>query len=608
MKTFKPGQQQQPQARGDIEVGDDLYVHHEGQPCTGCVVAHGRHGVTVKVGDKHHKLKWDKVLGHKTRAQQRYDVIEQGEDGMLVQDSNGRRRYVAIPNDSKEDPMVAKSFGRRPVLLFMKAGGAAPGPGLAKKQITDKNGVQTTRWVSTSAGGPPAQHGQHVGFANGEHRGHGQVSAAGKDGVTVKDGAGGAHRVPHDKITHHWQGDGAPDASPHEPSRPDWAARNEGENDKAYAKRVVDKGEAVNSLPEQHERYFNTEGSTHVSLDNLHSTKSDDENQQGGDNGPKRMLAAYHGELGKRDPITVMPHESKDGHFEVVDGNGTLTSAKNMGWKGLPTKVVSRDLGQVLMLEDKLKDQVKDAGMHELFSGPDTDSLPAKVASKFKTWADLSDAGAQAQKDFEKLMNGVADALSAKNVGDLGSHDMTQPGIVFGIGPMKTEESASRKVNSKYGGDFSKLGDLVRGSIGFDSVDQLKDGIEKLKAAGLKLATKPDNKFIKPTDAGYRDMNLNFEMPNGVVGELQLHLKPILNAKSEGHKDYEMTRLLDAKAKNDPPLTDEESADLDRRLLKQRSLYGNAMKSALEGLPGSSKKMIKSTRSGMILLFGKVVM
>ena len=117
--------------------------------------------------------------------------------------------------------MVAKSMSaRRPVLLFTKAAGAPPGPGLQKKQITDKNGVQTTRWVSTAQRGPTAQRGQHVGFENGDYKGHGHVVASGQHGVTVRDPKGGEHRVPHDKITHHWDGDGQPDASPHKPQEP----------------------------------------------------------------------------------------------------------------------------------------------------------------------------------------------------------------------------------------------------------------------------------------------------------------------------------------------------------------------------------------------------
>lgn len=212
MKTFKP--QQQPEPRGDVEVGDQIYIHHEDGPCCGRVVCHGKHGATVDVDGKQHRVKWDKVLGHKQRAPQRYNVLDHGEDGMLVEDAQGRRRFIKTPNEAKDDPMVAKS--QRPILLFMKAAGAPPGPGLQQKKVTDKNGVQTTRWVSIDKGGPPAQKGQHVGFKNGEHSGHGHVVAAGQHGVTVRDGAGGEHRVRHEHITHHWGADGAPDASPHE--------------------------------------------------------------------------------------------------------------------------------------------------------------------------------------------------------------------------------------------------------------------------------------------------------------------------------------------------------------------------------------------------------
>ena len=240
--TFKPPKPaKEPEPRPGVEVGDHLYVHHQGQPCSGVVRAHGKHGVTVEIDKQQHKVKWDKVLGHKKRAQQRYNVIEQGEDGMLVEDGQGKRRFVAVPNEAKEDPMVAKAFGQRPVLLFMKAAGAAPGPGLQQKKITDKNGVQTTRWVSIDMGGPPAQKGQHVGFANGEHKGHGQVVAAGQHGVTVRDRAGGEHRVHHEKITHHWQGDGAPNEGPHEENELD-AAGKEYEAQQAHAKRLSSGG------------------------------------------------------------------------------------------------------------------------------------------------------------------------------------------------------------------------------------------------------------------------------------------------------------------------------------------------------------------------------
>lgn len=203
----------EPEAKPGVIVGDDLYVHHKGQPCTGRVAAHGKHGVTVAIKGEHHQVPWDKVLGHKKRAIQKYSVVDQGEDGMIVADKRGLRQFVATPNEAKDDPMVAKA--QRAVLLFAKAG-MPGGPGLQKKQLTDKNGVQTTRWVSVDRGGPPAQRGQHVGFHNGEHKSHGEVLGSGSKGVKVRDMAGGVHRVPHEKVTHHFEGEGAPDTSPHD--------------------------------------------------------------------------------------------------------------------------------------------------------------------------------------------------------------------------------------------------------------------------------------------------------------------------------------------------------------------------------------------------------
>jgi len=229
----RPGQPQrdEPEPRPGVEVDDHLYVHHEGQPCTGRVMAHGKHGVTVDIGGKHHKVRWDKVLGHKQRAAMHGDVIDQGEDGMIIQDTRGRRRFVAVPNEAKDDPMVAKSFGQRPVLLFMKAGPIANRPGLVQKEITDKSGKVTKRWVRSNKEQPkgraPAKpdaeagaahgYGTHnlgtgdrVHFAAGDFKGSGEiVGKPGKAGAHVKDSSGRMHQVRWTEITGHEKNGGA---------------------------------------------------------------------------------------------------------------------------------------------------------------------------------------------------------------------------------------------------------------------------------------------------------------------------------------------------------------------------------------------------------------
>ena len=236
----KQGQQQ---PRPDVEVGDHLYVSHRGSHCAGHVVAHGQHGVTINIDGAHQKVPWGGVLGHKKRAAKRYNIVDQGEDGMLVEDAKGRRRFIAMGSDVKENQMIAKSM--RPVLFLKSANVGDPSSrGLSKKQVTDKNGVQTTKWVRNEQGSAPAKPGQHVGFENGEHKGHGEVVASGQHGVTIKDGAGGEHRVLHERVTHQWQGDGAPDGSPHEekPTEPakSEVKAHEGDPDSFNAKQFSD--------------------------------------------------------------------------------------------------------------------------------------------------------------------------------------------------------------------------------------------------------------------------------------------------------------------------------------------------------------------------------
>jgi len=260
-------------------------------------------------------------------------------------------------------------------------------------------------------------------------------------------------------------------------------------------------------------------------------------------------------------------------------------------------------------MEGAINESVKEAGMHEFFAEESKD-LPRDAMSKFKTWEELDAASHDAQQELVDLLAKAGDALGGESV-RFDTYDYSKPGIIYGVGPIKTKESASRKVNKpKYGGDWSRLSDLVRGSVGFDSVEEMQQGIEKLKAAGLKLATKADNKFVKPTEAGYRDMNLNIIMSNGVIGELQLHLKPMLDAKNKGHKYYEESRVLEQEVKGSGTAAKEPAADYhgegdkkkaryDELMRAQRKLYGNAMAKAL----GKADVMVKAMRDKMILLF-----
>ncbi len=83
--------------------GDEIFFHRNGTPVVGKVVASGKHGCTVEHEGKHHKVKWEHVSGFKSRVPQQFKVIEHGEEGLIVENQHGKRRYVGIPPEARED-------------------------------------------------------------------------------------------------------------------------------------------------------------------------------------------------------------------------------------------------------------------------------------------------------------------------------------------------------------------------------------------------------------------------------------------------------------------------------------------------------------------------
>lgn len=233
-----------------------------------------------------------------------------------------------------------------------------------------------------------------------------------------------------------------------------------------------------------------------------------------------------------------------------------------------------------------------------LFNADDMKGLSDSVKQKETDPDKLFEAAKVAheqQLDMLDRDSGLDKAIGAKVVrgdkGDKGSIDYDKPGPVILIGPPKKRDRSKEKVDADFGGDWSRLGDVVRASVAVDSYDQLEDVMGKLRKSGLKLARKPKDRFAKPTEAGYRDVLISVEYPNGHVGELQLHLKPILKAKDEGHKFYEEVRSIEAKAKKEgrETLTDEEQAEVEKANKAMKDLYDKAWQKATGEGPDRTK-------------------
>ena len=430
------------QAAPDVERGDEVYFRHKTGPLAGKVLSRGAHGVIVEHKGKRHPVRWGDLHGHKVKVRPEVKVVDQGEDGMIVEDRSGGRRFVHDPLEPPREQMVKSC--RPVVLLFgepelLVKAGMKGRPGLHLESITDKAGHQTKRWKA----------GDKVAFTHptGGHPTHGEVvGEPGKDGAHVKEhGTGAVHPVLHKDLQAHEDG-------PKQPSEEEGAA---------------------------------------------------------------------------------------------------------------PT-----------------------AASKPFYSPEETEKLPAKAVQPHKTWEDLSRHGKVGLAQFKGALSEVVEKMGLR--ADLkpdkleGDHLSSKDGFLF-VAPLKGEARANEKVEAEYGGDWSKLRDMVRGTIAVSSMDELHQAVDAVKAAGLKLAMKPNDRFAKPTASGYRDLMVNVKLPNGMLAELQFHLKAMTAAKNEGHKHYETERGLQAKYRSETPdesWSDEDHTAFYKARKAQKDIYGKAWASA----------------------------
>ena len=170
------------------------------------------------------------------------------------------------------------------------------------------------------------------------------------------------------------------------------------------------------------------------------------------------------------------------------------------------------------------------------------------------------DSGAsqsQPVKDLDELYDrakaeerGFKDAVesSARAVG--GSVAYTPPEFAEPGTTLKSRASAERKARDEYGGDASKLRDVLRATVVGDTIEQARraaaDFIEKNGENVLRVK----DRFVESM-SGYRDILINYRTPGGLVAEIQFNGKDMLAAKNgEGHRIYERLRApgLDVRA------------------------------------------------------------
>jgi hypothetical protein len=222
-------------------------------------------------------------------------------------------------------------------------------------------------------------------------------------------------------------------------------------------------------------------------------------------------------------------------------------------------------------------------------------SLPKKARQQSADLGTLfSNAKEAMEQQLDLLNRGTGlDSLLGASVarGDLRQKaDLSVPGPVIQIGPLKRQARVLQKLEESGEGPDSVL-DLVRATVAVDTLEEIPLVMENLRRLGVVIVRDPKNRFNNPTESGYRDLMFNVRYPNGHIGEIQVNLKTMLEAKSIGHKYYEVVRTIEARKKfeGNRTLTAQEQRLVDEANALQLKLYNEAWRQAAMNSGGSVK-------------------
>ncbi|MFN3201566.1 MAG: hypothetical protein ACE366_24400 [Bradymonadia bacterium] len=353
-------------------------------------------------------------------------------------------------------------------------------------------------------------------------------------------------------------------------------------------------------------------------------------NLKGRPRAEEKLAADYGGDVSRLTDLarTSIIYESLDdvyrgleqiqGRFEVTKLKDRFANPTDQGYRDILLNVRMSN-GHVVEIQLHMKQiiEVKSGAGHKLYEEIRTIEATAKAENRALTPEELGrieQLNAQSRSVYDEALSGGTSAPKSSDGADVEAQpggpqraaDLDElyqqaavaqeelatvtndiAGATGGeakIPPnLKGRPRAEEKLAADYGGDVSRLTDLARTSIIYESLDDVYRGLEQIQ--GRFEVTKLKDRFANPTDQGYRDILLNVRMSNGHVVEIQLHMKQIIEVKSgAGHKLYEDIRTIEAKAKaENRPLTPEELARIEDLNAQSRAVYDDAMSGGTSG-------------------------
>ena len=145
--------------------------------------------------------------------------------------------------------------------------------------------------------------------------------------------------------------------------------------------------------------------------------------------------------------------------------------------------------------------------------------------------------------------NGVINDLRASNPDAFSN-------IEFEQGPLKTRERSDAKIEGDYNGDHRQISDLRRGRIIVDTPEQAQLVREHINQNTDQLGIeKMKDRFAKPSDTHFRDINAKVRLENGHVAEFRVEHRGLLEAAKNTHEPYERVQDIERTAsKENRPL------------------------------------------------------
>jgi hypothetical protein len=204
--------------------------------------------------------------------------------------------------------------------------------------------------------------------------------------------------------------------------------------------------------------------------------------------------------------------------------------------------------------------EAKSAPAEPLFS-PKEMAMPVETPRQTATTKEsLFAQAAKVKPSFDRALNtgqGVDKELGGVAIRPENAEQFTaalqREGPVVIIAGLKGEKRSEEKVNSKYGGDWSRLNDVIRATVAVDGQNDIPKALDAIRKhmsnLGWSFACAPEDRMTVALPSGYRDITLKMKSSEGHIAELQVNLKSMIIAKNgPGHKLYEIQRSIVSKS------------------------------------------------------------